>query len=82
MNNLQTQFKQYSYPVWWGEAPKIISTFMEGYYFTGKMIVSFCTSGSRRCEITMYYRWKKFLLILEISIEKSYGYILNIRICG
>ena len=34
------------YPIWWGEAPRIISTFQESYDFTGKTIVPFCTSGS------------------------------------
>ena len=34
------------YPIWWGEAPRIISTFLESYDFTGKTIVPFCTSGS------------------------------------
>ena len=34
------------YPIWWAEAPKIISTFLESYDFTGKTIVPFCTSGS------------------------------------
>ena len=34
------------YPIWWGEAPKIISTFLESYDFSGKTIVPFCTSGS------------------------------------
>ena len=33
------------YPIWWGEAPRIVSTFMESYDFTGKTIVPFCTSG-------------------------------------
>lgn len=33
------------YPVWWGEAPRIVSTFMESYDFSGKTIVPFCTSG-------------------------------------
>ena len=33
------------YPIWWGEAPRIISTFMESYDFSGKIIVPFCTSG-------------------------------------
>lgn len=33
------------YPIWWGEAPKIICTFLEHYDFTGKTIVPFCTSG-------------------------------------
>ena len=33
------------YPIWWGEAPRIVSTFMESYNFAGKTIVPFCTSG-------------------------------------
>ena len=34
------------YPIWHGQAPKIISTFLESYDFTGKTIVPFCTSHS------------------------------------
>lgn len=34
------------YPIWWGEAPRILNTFMESYDFSGKTIVPFCTSGS------------------------------------
>ena len=34
------------YPIWWGQAPKIIYTFLESYDLTGKTIVPFCTSGS------------------------------------
>ena len=34
------------YPIWWGQAPKIISTFLEAYDFSGKTIVPFCTSSS------------------------------------
>lgn len=34
------------YPIWWGDAPRIISTFVETYDFSGKTIVPFCTSGS------------------------------------
>lgn len=33
------------YPIWWSEAPRIISTFLESYDFSGKTIVPFCTSG-------------------------------------
>ena len=33
------------YPIWWGEAPHIIYTFMESYDFSGKTIIPFCTSG-------------------------------------
>ena len=34
------------YPIWWGEAPRIISTFLENGDFKGKTIVPFCTSHS------------------------------------
>lgn len=34
------------YPIWWGQAPKIISTFLESYDLSDKTIVPFCTSGS------------------------------------
>ena len=33
------------YPIWWGEAPRILNTFVESYNFSGKTIVPFCTSG-------------------------------------
>lgn len=33
------------YPIWWSEAPRIVSTFVESYDFSGKTIVPFCTSG-------------------------------------
>ncbi len=43
MNEYDTVF--IGYPIWWGDAPKIICTFVEGYDFTDKNIVPFCTSG-------------------------------------
>jgi len=33
------------FPIWWGEAPRIIETFLESYDFSGKTIIPFCTSG-------------------------------------
>ena len=33
------------YPIWWGEAPRIVSTFVESYDFSGKTIIPFATSG-------------------------------------
>lgn len=44
MGNYDTVFL--GYPIWWGQAPKIISTFLESYDFSGKTIVPFCTSSS------------------------------------
>ena len=34
------------YPIWWGDAPHIIRTFLESYDFSGKTVIPFCTSGS------------------------------------
>ena len=34
------------YPIWWGEEPRIIDTFLENYDFSQKTVIPFCTSGS------------------------------------
>jgi len=34
------------YPIWWGQAPKILYTFVESVDLAGKTIIPFCTSGS------------------------------------
>lgn len=34
-----------TYPIWWGEEPRIIDTFMETYDLSGKALATFCTSG-------------------------------------
>ena len=34
------------YPIWWGDVPKIILTFLDSYNLNGKTIIPFCTSGS------------------------------------
>lgn len=34
------------HPIWWGDAPRIIQTFLESYDFPGKEIYTFSTSGS------------------------------------
>lgn len=34
------------YPIWWGKAPKVIFTFLEGHNLAGKTVVPFCTSHS------------------------------------
>ncbi len=33
------------YPIWWGEEPRIMDTFVESYDFTGVTVIPFCTSG-------------------------------------
>ena len=34
------------YPIWWGDVPHIILTFIDTYDLDGKTIIPFCTSGS------------------------------------
>lgn len=34
------------YPIWWGDAPRIMSTFAESYDLSGITVIPFCTSGS------------------------------------
>lgn len=44
IDNYDTVF--IGYPIWWGDAPKIVYTFIETYDFSDKTIVPFCTSAS------------------------------------
>ena len=34
------------YPIWWGQEPRIIDTFLERYDFSEKTVIPFCTSHS------------------------------------
>ena len=34
------------YPIWWGDMPRIIYTFLDTYDLSGKTIMPFCTSAS------------------------------------
>ncbi|MBR6236740.1 MAG: flavodoxin [Firmicutes bacterium] len=34
------------FPIWWGEEPRIMDTFVESYSFEGITLVPFCTSSS------------------------------------
>ena len=42
---LKKYLYQFGHAIWWGEAPRIVSTFVESYDFSGKTIIPFCTSG-------------------------------------
>lgn len=33
------------FPIWWGEEPRIMDTFVESYDFSGITLIPFCTSG-------------------------------------
>lgn len=34
-----------AFPIWWGQAPRIIETFIEAHDLSGKTVLCFCTSG-------------------------------------
>ena len=34
------------YPIWWGEEPRILDSFVESYDFDGITVIPFCTSSS------------------------------------
>lgn len=34
------------YPIWWGQEPRILDTFVESYDFADITVIPFCTSGS------------------------------------
>ena len=38
------------FPIWWGEAPRIINTFIENTDLKDKKVILFCTSGSSPME--------------------------------
>lgn len=40
------------YPIWCGQAPRIMSTFVEGRDLTGVTVIPFCTSGSSDIGLT------------------------------
>lgn len=35
-----------AFPIWWGQAPRLIETFVEAHDLSGKTVITFCTSGS------------------------------------
>ena len=52
-NNLETDSYDViylGYPIWWGDVPKIILTFLDTNDLSGKKVIPFCTSGSSGIE--------------------------------
>ncbi len=43
------------YPIWWGDAPRIILTFLDEANLSGKTVIPFCTSGSSGIETSVNY---------------------------
>lgn len=51
IETLNTDVSQYDvillgYPIWWGQCPPVVRTFLDSYDLSGKTIMPFCTSGS------------------------------------
>ena len=63
------------YPIWWGQAPKIVYTFLESVNVSGKTVIPFCTSASSDVGRRHHYvvarvllnqaDWEKFVWIEE-----------------
>lgn len=56
------------YPIWWGEEPRIVDTFLESYDFSGATVIPFCTSHSS--EISTSERNIK-------NLDVEYGEVLS-----
>ncbi len=41
------------FPIWWGDVPKIILTFLDTYDLSGKTVIPFCTSGGSGISTSM-----------------------------
>lgn len=65
------------FPIWWGIAPRIISTFIEGCGLEGKKIVIFATSGGSSLPPAV-----KDLKMTYPSLDITGGKLLNGRIDG
>lgn len=60
----------FGYPVWWGDIPMCMYTFVEGHDWNGKKVIPFCThegSGSGRTDGTL----KK--LMAGANIERAFA---------
>ena len=60
ISNVIANFAQYetiiiAYPIWWGQAPRIIDTFIESYDFSNKTIIPICTSGGSDINSSVNY---------------------------
>ncbi len=58
LKNKRKSVKKYDtiilgYPIWWGDAPMAVYTFLESYDLSGKNIVPFCTSGGSNISESM-----------------------------
>ena len=78
------------YPLWWGQAPNIIRTFMKKYDFSNKNIITFCTSISTSTDSSVNIlkelspnanwnnNWKRFRSLASTSDVREWLDELNI----
>lgn len=43
------------YPIWWGDTPRIILTFLDSHNLDGKTVIPFCTSGGSGISTSVSY---------------------------
>ncbi|BBF41558.1 flavodoxin [Lachnospiraceae bacterium KM106-2] len=55
------------YPIWYDEAPAMISTFLASYNFEGKRLIPFCTSSSDIIDISCW-NWR-YLYCKQINVN-------------
>ena len=65
------------FPIWWGVAPRIINTFIEGNDLSGKDIVIFATSGGSSLSPAVKDLQKRYP---ELDIKE--GKLLNGHVTG
>ena len=63
------------YPIWWGEEPRILCTFVESQDFTDKRIIPFCSHGGGRFG-------QSLTAIAKLAPESAMGQGLSIHYSG
>lgn len=75
------------YPIWWGEEPRIIDTFVETYDFADIKCIPFCTSGGSgvgRSDANLKKNagsgnWQRGKLLNGISDDELHSWIDSVR---
>ncbi len=76
------------YPIWWGDVPKIILTFLDSQNLDGKILIPFCTSGSTGISgsVNTLKNYKKNIIWLDgkrfsasTSLEEINSWVTNLN---
>ena len=65
------------FPIWWGEAPRIINTFLDSTDFSGKTIMLFATSGGSGISRAVNELKKTYP-----QLNIAGGKLLNVKVTG